>query len=109
MRRIIYRGYSITAAAHQGEAVWHSRARVSRLRGGRERELHEKSSFTSERHAEAHALRLGQHWVNRRLRLKQSLVLFLFIVGLALAAAVLLVVLWIINFDLPQTPPIKPT
>jgi hypothetical protein len=34
-------------------------------------------------------LRLGQYWVNKRLRLRQRLVLFLFIVGLTLAAAVL--------------------
>jgi hypothetical protein len=87
MRRIVYRGYNITAMAHQGEAAWHSRACVSRLRGGREGELREKSSFSTERQAEAQALRLGQYWVNKRLRLRQRLVVFLFIVGLALAAA----------------------
>src|SRR5687768_713780 len=108
MRRIVYRGYNITVIAHQGEAAWYSHARISRLRGGREKELREKSSFSSERQAEAQALRLGQYWVNKRLRLRQRLVLFLFIVGLTLAAAVLFFILWrMTHIDLPQTLPVK--
>src|SRR5918995_3117123 len=102
MRTIVYRGYSIIASAQQREAVWHSHARISRLRGGRARELREKSSFISEREAESNALRLGQRWVNKRLRVRQWLAGFLLIVGLALAAAVVFIVLWMVEFDIPK-------
>jgi hypothetical protein len=97
MRRIVFRGYIIIATAQQREGVWNSHARVSQLRAGRERELHEKSSFTSEMHAEAHALRLAQHWVNKRLEVRQRLVFFLSLVGIAVAVAGLFIVLWTVD------------
>jgi stage V sporulation protein G len=70
-----------------------------------QKELREKSSFSSERYVEAHALHLGQRWVNRRIRVRQALLLLCFLVGLALAAAAVSAGLLMINFDsLPHCP-----
>ena len=83
-------------------------ARVARLRGGPEKELRDKGSFTSEREADINALRLAQRWVNRRLRLKQWLTGFVLVVGLALAAAVVFVVLWMMDSFIPGELPVRP-
>jgi hypothetical protein len=78
------------------------------LRGGRARELHEESSFTSERDAESNALRLGQHWVDKRLRLKQGLVLFFFLVGLALVFGEFFFIVANVDVDVPKELPAGP-
>ena len=98
MTRVLYFGYRIIAIAQKTGAVWQSRARVSGLRRGRQIELYDESSFTSEREAENHAITIGRYWVDKRLRVQKrlgltlALLLFLIVLGIAL----FLIGLWIV-------------
>jgi hypothetical protein len=96
MRQVLYFGYRILAITEKADVVWQSRARVSRLRRGREIELYDKSSFTNEREAENHALTIGRYWVDKRLQVRKRFVLTLSVLlWIVVAIGLLSIVLWI--------------
>lgn len=71
MKQTLYRGYTITGTAKNQQGTWQPYVRISWPLGKRTVDLHEPTSSSTQEEAEEIAVRLGKHWVNNRLLLKQ--------------------------------------
>jgi hypothetical protein len=71
MKEISYRGYTIIGTARNQQGMWEPHVRISGPVGKRIVDVHESTSLGTEEEAEEIALRVGKHWVNNRLLVRQ--------------------------------------
>ena len=69
MKHVSYKDFVITVATINENGTWRSHVTITWYAG--KFDLYDEAYFTTEMEAEEHAVELGKHWVNNRIKSMQ--------------------------------------